>query len=295
MKHHVNARTLVFGLAIVAAIVGATGAPLRAETLEQIRNGTHYHGIAFNRAGSADLLLATHHGLFAVSADGNATRVSPVQDFMGFSPDPADALGYYASGHPEAGGNSGFLRSRDGGANWKMISEGLGGPVDFHLMDVSPADPATIYGAYGPLQVSTDGGANWALAGDLPPSTIKIAASAISAERLYAATEAGLFASENGGGSWAAIAFDGEVVSTVETGADGALYAFVPGQGLLKGNEIEPGAWQVLSNGFGDAIPLHLAVNSTVAARLALTTHDNGVFESIDGGMSWNLYAKPAP
>jgi len=107
------------GIAVVSASHAAS-----AETLTELAKKTHYHGIAFSRAGTAVLLLAAHHGLFAVDRDGTATRVSPVQDFMGFSPDPADTLRYFASGHPATGGNSGFLQSRDGGATWNQLSPG---------------------------------------------------------------------------------------------------------------------------------------------------------------------------
>ena len=94
------------GISWLIAANGVSAAD--AEALADLARKTHYHGIAFARTGSADLLLASHHGLFAVDRDGTATLVSPVQDFMGFSPDPANPLGYFASGHPAAGGNSGF-------------------------------------------------------------------------------------------------------------------------------------------------------------------------------------------
>ncbi len=77
---------------------------------------------------------------------------------MGFTPHPADESVLYASGHPAGGGNLGFIVSRDGGRGWSSLSPGVGGPVDFHQMDVSKADPSVIYGAHGGLQASRDGG-----------------------------------------------------------------------------------------------------------------------------------------
>jgi hypothetical protein len=73
------ARNAIVGAAALAAVQSAS-----AESLTELATHTHYHGIAFNRAGSAVLLLATHHGLYAVDEQGEALRVSPVQDFMGF-------------------------------------------------------------------------------------------------------------------------------------------------------------------------------------------------------------------
>ncbi len=275
-----------------AALTFASATPGFAESLKELATRTHYHGIAFARSGSAVLLLASHHGLFAVDKTGDATQVSPVQDYMGFSPDPSDPLTYYASGHPHEGGNSGFLKSIDGGATWKQISAGIDGPVDFHQMDVSTVDLQTIYGNYDGLQVSHDGGHIWAAAGASPDSLIAIAASSIKAGTLYAATKNGLHISNDAGASWQPLAFDGEVASMVKTGPKGALLAFILGKGLMKANENKPMEWTALSNGFGDAIPLHIAINPADDTQLALTTQDNAVLESHDSGVTWGPFGQ---
>lgn len=273
----------------IATLIGAT-APAFAEPLSSLATKTHYHGISFARSGSAELLLASHHGLFAVDKTGNAQPVSTVQDYMGFSPDPSNPLTCYASGHPKTGGNSGFLKSSDGGATWAMISKGVGGPVDFHAMDVSPADPLTIYGSYGGLQVSHDGGQTWAAAGTTPDNLIALAASALDAKRVYAATETGLQISPDAGATWQPALFSGEVVSLVETGATGQIVAYVLGKGLMTATESKPADWTVLSNGLGDAIPLHLAFDPKDGKHLAMTTQDNAVLESHDGGVTFTPF-----
>jgi photosystem II stability/assembly factor-like uncharacterized protein len=280
---------------IIASTLSAVGAIVsKAETLAELPQHTHYHGIAFNRSGTSVLLLATHHGLFAVDKDGTATRVSPVQDFMGFSPDPANPLSYYASGHPAMGGNSGFLRSADGGATWTQLSEGVDGPVDFHQMDVSQVDPKVIYGSYGKLQASRDGGGTWAVAGDPPPSLIALGASSLDWQRLYAATEKGLYRSDDAGAAWRIAAFEGEVVSMVKSGAGGGLYAYVLGRGLVKADENNLEKWTVLANGFGESVPLHFAIDDKDNQHLALTTHKSEVLESRDGGATWHAFGTEA-
>jgi photosystem II stability/assembly factor-like uncharacterized protein len=275
---------------LVAAPLSTMGVTVRSEMLADLPQHTHYHGIAFSRSGSAVLLLATHHGLFAVDKNGTATRVSPVQDFMGFSPDSTDPLRYYASGHPASGGNSGFLRSTDGGASWKQLSEGVGGPVDFHQMDVSLANPKVIYGSYGNIQVSRDGGNTWSVAGDPPPGLIALAASSLNDRQLYAATEKGLYVSEDTGATWSVTSFEDQVVSMIENGPDGLLYAFVVGKGLASTNENNLDAWTFLSLDFGDSIPLHFAVNELNHQHLALTTHKSEVLESVNGGRTWHPF-----
>jgi photosystem II stability/assembly factor-like uncharacterized protein len=285
----INLRHL-WPVALVATLSCLAMTATKAETLAELPQHTHYHGIAFNRSGTSVLLLATHHGVFAVDKDGTATRVSPVQDFMGFSADPADPLSYYASGHPATGGNSGFLRSGDGGASWTQLSEGVDGPVDFHQMDVSPVDPKIIYGNYGRLQVSRDSGTTWTIAGEPPPALIAIAASSLVAERLYGATEKGLYVSDDAGATWRAAAFEGDVVSMVETGSNGAIYAYVLGRGLVKADEKSLDQWAVLSNAFGESVPLHFAVDHKDNQHLALTTHKSEVLESRDGGATWHRF-----
>lgn len=279
-------------IAIAAVSIGAVS-PASTETLEVLASKTHYHGIAFARSGTATLLLASHHGLFALAKDGETTLVSPIQDYMGFSPNPADPMSYYASGHPAGGGNSGFLESTDGGASWKQLSPGAGGPVDFHQMDVSPADPKTIYGSFGDLQVSRDAGKNWAVAGTPPAGLIALAASSVSADQIYAATKQGLYISRDAGTSWQPLKFEGEVVSTVKVGPEGSLFAFILGRGLMKASEKKPDEWTVLSKGFAKAIPLHIAIDPANPSHLALTTQENGVLESIDSGAIWAPFGKP--
>jgi photosystem II stability/assembly factor-like uncharacterized protein len=102
-------------------------------------------------------------------------------------------------------------------------------------MDVSPADPATIYGAYaGRLQVSRDGGRTWQIVGAAPEGLIDLAASAHDPERLYAATQTGLLKSEDGGRTWQDGYWLRRPVTMVHTTPEGAVYAFVIGSGLIR-------------------------------------------------------------
>jgi hypothetical protein len=79
-------------------------------------------------------------------------------------------------------------------------------------------------------------------------------------DRLFAATEQGLAVSQDGGESWQPDPSLRQPVSMVETTADGAVYAFMLGSGLMRAEEPSLD-WQALSNGFGDRYLLHLAVD----------------------------------
>ena len=100
----------------IALVVMAAGAFLATRlhseastTVQALSEHTHFHGIAIGPTRPPRLYLATHHGLYAVGPDGSATRLSPVQDFMGFTPHPTDPSTLYASGHPADGANLGFM------------------------------------------------------------------------------------------------------------------------------------------------------------------------------------------
>ncbi len=285
---HLRAVAASLTLLLASAAPAADAIPL-----SELSKQTHFHGLAVDPKDPTRLYLATHHGFFAVGADGLATRLSPEQDLMGFTPHPDDATILYASGHPAGGGNLGFLASRDGGATWTQISPGAGGPVDFHQMDVSLADPNVIYGAYGAIQVSRDGGNSWTVTGPAPDGLIQLAASATAADRLYAATRVGLQLSDDAGASWRGAAFDTEIVSMVRGAGGGRLFAFVVGRGLLTAAEGDLAAWTPLAGNLGDRILLHLAIDRADANRLYAITYEGEVIASADGGHNWHAFGTP--
>jgi photosystem II stability/assembly factor-like uncharacterized protein len=136
------AGTLLLG----AALAG----PVRAAETVKLSEVSHLHGIAVDATDPSRLYLASHHGVWLTNPDGTATWVSDNRnDYMGFTSNPARPGSFFASGHPERGGNLGVLSSSDGARTWRQVSAGVNGPVDFHSMDVSAADPNVLYGQYG--------------------------------------------------------------------------------------------------------------------------------------------------
>jgi hypothetical protein len=286
-----NGRTiLAAGVLLLAlgAAVASLAVPGRADQpLAALLAGTHVHGLAVDPADPDRLLIATHHGLHALTlSTRRSEQVSERRDdLMGFTPHP-DGGTLFASGHPAEGGNLGFIVSEDGGATWTMRSPGLNGPVDFHAMTVSPADPAVIYGAYGGLQVSRDGGASWEMAGPAPEGLIALAASPADPGRLYAATEAGLRVSADAGRSWQPAHPARAPVSSVTVARDGTVLAFVLDGGLQRATE--PGlAWESVAADTGGHILLHLVRDPDDPLRLFAASHTGGILASTDGGATW--------
>ncbi|MCB1377718.1 MAG: hypothetical protein KDK89_05030 [Alphaproteobacteria bacterium] len=280
-----------FQVLLVPVLATVIVLPAYAESLQEIAARTHFHGVSFNRAGGdAELLIATHHGIVAVRRDGSATQISTTQDFMGFSADPSDPLRYFGSGHPAGGGNSGFLESRDGGVTWSRLSDGVGGPVDFHNLAVSPSNPKVIYGFFGGIQMSRDGGSTWQITGEGPEGLVQLAVSSKDSRKILAATKNGLQVSGDSGGTWSNSAFEGEIVSAIRVESDGTTYAFVLGHGLLRGAESKAADWESLSNSFGQEIPLHISSDPKASNHLVLSTQTSELLESLDGGKTWTSF-----
>lgn len=291
----VSSKRAVLGVLAVAAVLGIGGLYVSgafsqgATSIVALAQDTHFHGIAVDPADSSRVYLATHHGLYVMGTDDRAQRISEVRDYMGFTAHPTDATVLFASGHPAGGGNLGFIVSRDGGRTWTKLSDGIGGPVDFHQMDVSKVDPRVIYGVYQSLQRSDDGGQTWQLVGPAPEDIIALAASSVDVNTIYAATQSGLKQSTDGGRTWKALS--DRATTMVHVTRDGTVYAFMTGTGLVRTSERNL-ALQVLGKGFGDEYLLHLAADPRDPKRLYAVTHNSrtrtqGVIASRDGGERW--------
>lgn len=279
---------------LVLATLACLLAPLAASAAEPIplAQVAHIHGVGFDPTEPGSLFLATHHGLYRASPDGTAIALSDDRsDYMGFTPDPADAGRLLASGHPEGGGNMGVIVSEDGGASWSQLATGADGPVDFHAMTISRADSETVYGLYGDIQVSRDGGASWSVAGPAPGRVIDLAASPSQPDELYAATVDGLMLSSDAARSWAPIGPAGVATTMVEATADASIYAFFAGAGLFQLSPTD-GQWSALASDFGEGYILHLAADPADPAHLVAVTDSSAVIESVDGGRTWDPFGR---
>jgi len=279
-------------LAIVAVLAGlavglnvSIAAAAERVPLSQV---SHIHGIAADPATPGAVYLATHYGLYRALPDGTAERISETQDdFMGFTPHPADPKVFFASGHPQGGGNLGIIRSSDGGVTWGKLAPGVKGPVDFHAMDVSKGNPQVLYGVHGGLQVSRDGGKTWAMVGPAPEGLLDLAIGAKDPDLLYAATKAQLLISRDGGRSWAPAHTVNRPATMVDVASDGTVHAYLYGHGLARTQEGSP-AWSKLGELPGENAMLHFS-----AGRDALyaVRQDSAVLKSADGGKTWQPLA----
>lgn len=274
-------------LALVA-LLATPAAAQEAMPLADLLRATHIHGIAAGNGGPDTVTLATHNGLFAANLiAATAVRIGTAQDdFMGYSATPQTGTAY-ASGHPATGGNIGVIRTQDGGATWQHVADAVGGPVDFHNIEVSRADPSVIFGVGhdGAVQRSADGGLSWEVAGQTPERLIDIATSATDAATIYAATEGGLSVSRDNGATWAALTTTDAPVTTVDSGADGVVRAVVLGLGLVAFDAA--GVATTLTTQVPDDYLLFLASTHADPHRMVALSAKGRLVVSDDGGATW--------
>src|SRR5215467_7672142 len=197
-KRRLFRRTLA---ALVLALAPAIATPQAAVTL------VHVHGLAYSSDGK-QLFIPSHHGLAIYSGGRWGKAAGPEHDYMGFSA-ARDAL--YSSGHPAQGSSLrnpfGLMKSGDGGETWESL--GLSGEADFHVMTVSHGTSAVyVVAAIANSRMrepgiysTSDDGKNWrrSEAAGLAGRIVALAVHPDQANVVAAATEAGLFVSENRG------------------------------------------------------------------------------------------------
>lgn len=295
-----NKKTIVFGAIVLALLAAASTTlfedkqPVATNKLIPATEITHGHGLALDSKDPRKLYIATHQGLFVLQDDTKLYQVgNNHNDYMGFSTDAHSANVFYSSGHPEAGGNIGFQKSEDGGFNWKKVSDGLNGPVDFHSLSVSPVDSKLVFGWFrGDLQRSTDGGNTWkAFSTGFPVTSLK--ADPKDKNLLYATTptSAGIMMSHNMGESWAHLSSDleGGIVSAVAINPNDTtkLLTFSEKLGGLGKSSDSGKTWQKLDETFNGEEVLYIAISPEDAQTVYSLTHTNSLYKSLDGGDTW--------
>ncbi|WP_454852354.1 F510_1955 family glycosylhydrolase [Promicromonospora soli] len=236
----------------------------------------HIHGIGVD-PGDGAVYAGTHYGLFRI-ADGSATRVAEVQDYMGFT--VAGPGHFLAGGHPGQGqggrGSVGLIESTDGGETWETLS--LSGEADFHALEYRHDRVYGLNSMTGQLLTSTDK-QSWE-----EVSSAEIADFAVGPDDpdvLVATTQQGLTRSTDGGATFA-IVESAPVLLFVSWADDGALAGVTP-DGVVYTAEEPDGGWTERARLEGQ--PEALAIDSATEVYAAA----NGtVLASTDGGATFS-------
>jgi hypothetical protein len=254
---------------------------------------SHAHGLAVDVADQNKLYIATHYGLLVLENEKELYRIGESRDdYMGFSPHPTQANTFFTSGHPSGGGNIGFQKSEDGGVTWRKISDGANGPVDFHAMSVSPANPNLVYGWYrGELQRSADQGNSWEMVNQkIQP--FSLVADTQDENVVYAATTNGAMISRDKGASFTPLSkeLDGGAVPVIAVHPKDPkiLLAFSEKLGGL-GKSIDTGAtWKKIAEEWNGESVLHIAFNRNSPNIVYVLTSESALYKSADTGDTWN-------
>ncbi len=115
----------------------------------------------------------------------------------------------------------------------------------------------------------------------------KINAVAAHAGVLYAATNNGLYQSQDQGKSWRPAVAPGLPATTVNTTADGKLYSFVVGQGLLA-LDSSSGQWKTVNNQFGSQVLMNLSVDDKASKQMAGLNQYGKIILSDNAGERWH-------
>ena len=145
---------------------------------------------------------------------------------------------------------------------------------------------------------STDRGASWTLTPlAIPPlptfTTNKIVVDASDTSRIYAGTGAGLWISDDDGGTWmTTTAID--TINGISIGAlavipqtpDTILVASTGSAGVFRSLD-RAGTWAPANNGLTDTDVTGLIVSPLVTGLVVVSTDGGGIFRSMDSGGSW--------
>ena len=155
----------------------------------------------------------------------------------------------YAGGHPYASGNTGLIKSTDGGITWQSVSKVLEPSVDFHAMALSKSDPNLILGfdsGSRGLFKTTDAGKAWKNL-EYSEYISALAISPTDSQIIFAGTGDGIYKSNDGGVTWNHITYEGLAVSAMNFDDEGILFASVDTFGLVRSDDLGV-SWEDLSD-----------------------------------------------
>lgn len=289
---------IAIGLGIaVVVVIGIMVAISMQNSDSRTVSWIHVHGLGTDPSDSSILYIATH-GDFYKSVDGGIPAKVDRQraDYMAFNAPQTAGVPLYSSGHPSTGGNTGLIKSTDGGQTWELVSKVLDPPVDFHAMAVSKSDPSTIIGfdsgGRGLLK-TTDAGKTWERF-DYPGEYVtSLAISPSDPNLILAGTGDGLYQSNDGAASWTQLnQYRGIAVMALAFDVYGNLYASTEESGLAKSSDLGK-SWESIQRPPDNLTSTSIAVDSQnkiiYVAGFAAPQGYQEVFKGDLEGSNWQL------
>ena len=253
----------------------------------------HIHGLGIDLSDRNILYIATHGDFYQSINGGSPVKVDKERaDYMAFNAPPSTGIPLYASGHPSTGGNTGLIKSTDGGKTWESVAKVLEPPVDFHAMAVSKSDPNVIIGFDSGgrgLFKTVDSGKTWETL-QYPEYISALTISPSDSQIVFAGTGKGIFQSIDGAKSWIQLnEYKGILVLALTFDEDGTLYASTSTFGLSRSSDLGK-TWEKIKS--PDLTITSIAVDSLNKIVYVAGYAPEGyqeVYKSSDDGMSWDL------
>ncbi|WP_042687053.1 F510_1955 family glycosylhydrolase [Candidatus Nitrosotenuis chungbukensis] len=253
----------------------------------------HIHGLGIDPQDRNVLYIATH-GDFYQSVNGDPPVKVDEQraDYMAFNAPYAQNVPLYASGHPATGGNTGLIKSTDGGKTWRQVATVLDPPVDFHAMGISKSDPNLIIGFDSSgrgLFKTIDAGQNWQTL-QFPEYISALAISPSDPNVIFAATGKGIYQSSDGANTWMHIEQYNELpVFALTFDENGILYSSTDEFGLSKSADLGK-TWEKINTQKITIMSVAVdAQNQILYIAGYVPDGYQEVYKSSDNGGSWDL------
>jgi len=307
-RSHGKGKFIAIGIVIIVAIgigialatsIQNSGTPVGDEKASESRTVSwiHVHGLGIDPSDSSILYIATHGDFYKSVNGGTPIKVDKERaDYMAFNAPQTEGVPLYSSGHPSTGGNTGLIKSTDGGQTWQVVSTVLDPPVDFHAMAISASDPDTIIGFDSGgrgLFKTSDAGSTWNKF-DYPGDYVTALAIALNDPNvMFAGTPGGVFQSNDGAASWMQLnQYKGIGVMALAFDTEGNLYASTEEFGLAKSSDLGE-TWQSINRPPDSLTATSIAVDSQnkvlyVAGHAAPQGYQEVFKGSLDGS-DWQL------
>jgi choice-of-anchor A domain-containing protein/uncharacterized repeat protein (TIGR01451 family) len=173
--------------------------------------------------------------------------------------------------------------SSSSATDWKQVSTFPSGEMVWSI--TTDEDNNLCAGTNGgKIYRSKDNGATWTRINSDMDASYVWAIAKKSGGRMFAATEKGLYASTDKGGTWSLCGFSGKDVRTVTVDQSGNIYAGTWGYGMFKSTD-NGATWSEANSGLScNAIHSLIVTDSD---EIFAGTFGSGVVKSSDHGSSW--------